>query len=294
MAQKLGELFTQIAAMAGITATDPRLKDIQSIMTEVPDDLLTEINGKIVSIEGAKNNATLKSYFTARALNPIDEILEEKLADAGFSDAEIAAIKADTSTPKKLRAFIDELKKKSAASPKGDAAVKAQIEELQKALSEKDASMKATISEIQSKADRDIFEYAENSVLSALPLIGKDVDADAALHTAKYYIQRELANIKAKAIREKDNSFRLVQMDNPDMDYYNAQHQKLNYHDFIKSTLAARKMLTNSDPANPPAPGTNPKFIPPAPGGTDNVALKEAIKSAKAAYTNGSSVVQGN
>lgn len=295
MAKKLGEFFTELAAMAGIAATDPRLKDVQSIMTEVSDDLITEFTGKITSIEAAKNNSVLKSFFTARALNPIDEILEEKLADAGFSDAEIAAIKADTSTPKKLRSFIDGLKKQKASAPAGDkAALQQEIDKLQGLLANAATEKTSAISAAEKKANESILEYAIDSILSGMPYANKDLDLDVNVLTAKGVIQKALADKKAKVVRMPDNTLKLVQSENPDLDYFNEQHQPVKFSDFTKSTLAAKKMLITSDPANPPAPGTNPKFTPPAPGGTDNVALKEAIKNAKAAYTNGSSVVQGN
>lgn len=297
MAQKLGELFTQIAAMAGITATDPRLKDIQSIMTEVPDDLLTEINGKIVSIEGAKNNATLKSYFTATALNPIDEILEEKLVDLGFTDDEITKIKLEKSTPKRLRSIIEEVKKKKAAAPDKSpekAVLQAEIEKLNAAIAAKDLSVKAAIEEAQKKANESIFEYADNSLLSIMPYANKDLDLDVNVMTAKGVIQKALADKKAKVIRMPDNSFKMVQSEHPDLDFFE-NNKPVNYTDFVKSTLAAKKMLITSDPTPPGTPGNRtPIHTPAPPGGTDNTALKQAIENAKAEYSKGSLVVQGN
>lgn len=295
MAKKIGELFTELAGRIGIAATDPRLKDVQSIMTEVPDELVTEFNDKLTTIEAAKNNATLKSFFTATALNPIDEILEEKLTDLGFSDDEITKIKLEKSTPKRLRSIIDEVKKKKAVAPAGDkAALQQEIDKLQGLLANAATEKTTAISAAEKKANESILEYAIDSILSGMPYANKDLDLDVNVLTAKGVIQKALADKKAKVVRMPDNTLKLVQSENPDLDYFNEQHQPVKFSDFTKSTLAAKKMLITSDPANPPAPGTNPKFTPPAPGGTDNVALKEAIKNAKAAYTNGSSVVQGN
>lgn len=256
MAKKLGEYFTELAAKAGIAATDPRLKDVQSIMTEVPDELITELDGKLTTIEAAKNNAVLKSYFTATALNPIDEILEEKLSDLGFSDDEINKFKIEKSTPKRLRTIIDEVKKKKAVAPAGDKAVlQAEIDKLQGLLATSASEKTTAISAAKAEADKHILEYAINSVLSTMPYANKDLDLDVNVMTARGVIEKALADKKAKVIRLADNSFKMVQSENPDLDYFE-NHKVVNYNDFVKSTLAAKKMLITSEPppANPKAP----------------------------------------
>lgn len=274
MAKKLGEYFTELAAKAGIAATDPRLKDVQSIMTEVPDELITELDGKLTTIEAAKNNATLKSFFTATALNPIDEILEEKLSDFGFSDDEITKFKTEKSTPKRLRSIIDEVKKKKAAAPAGDkAALQQEIDNLQGLLAAAATEKTTAISAAQAEANNRILEYAINSVLSTMPYANKDLDLDVNVMTANGIIQKALAEKKAKVIRTSDNKMKLVQVENPDLDYFE-NHKAVTFNDFVKSTLAAKKMLITSEA--PPA-GPRETIIIPVQEGKGNPNLVTAL-----------------
>lgn len=122
MPQSIGELINNLAIKAGMKADDPNLvsllssPDLQKIT--VPDELVTTIDRGLLNIDDARNNhPVIKNKYFADAYDGLDKFLLTLIQDDTFDETELAEIKAEKSTQKKIQLIHGKLKAKASASP---------------------------------------------------------------------------------------------------------------------------------------------------------------------------------
>ena len=119
---QLGKLLTEMLVNSGynIEADNDALGSLLALDTDVPDDIASSLKSNLLTLESAKNNPDIKKHFTAQALNTIDTGLYEYADEYGkLSDDQIAEIKAEKSSYKKMRMMLDALRNAQQSAPAG-------------------------------------------------------------------------------------------------------------------------------------------------------------------------------
>ena len=85
---KLVDFLNTIAAKCG------KQKEFEGIVNnpvlssvEIPDDVANGINSDLFTLESAKNNSSLKTHFSAGALNGVDAEILAAVEALGFGDS---------------------------------------------------------------------------------------------------------------------------------------------------------------------------------------------------------------
>lgn len=250
----LGQWITELAERAGIEATDPRLKDIQSIQVGLNDEIIDTINSTYMTVDAAKNNQTIASHFKAQFYNGIDALVNEHAAS--IDDEEFQnAVKSQTGTRKKVNALISKYKelsekalKAAEGAGKGDETLKAQIAQLNSEISKyKEEFIPKSILDEQVKVfESERVEGIEKQIIlnrnwsdNYVPSVRYDI--------AKIAINKKLNEIGAIAVRN-GNEIKLVQKENPDMDFY-LNNKVFKFDELVDKVMSENKFIAVSQPS---------------------------------------------
>lgn len=291
MPVNVGTLLTNLAKKAGY---DPTLLAIPADSFEVPDELVTALDGKLLTEESAKNNPALKNYFKSQALDAVDKNILTLLDEFEVGDEvkqEIAGIKNTYDRIPALAKKIRDLEAAKGVANKGDKAVlQDQINNLNKQIAQITADKDKAILEERTKAQQEIAEHMFRHSIESVDLVTDIFDKPTMLAIAKKRIEDELKDQGAKVII-KDGTLTLVQASDEALDFYK-DNKKVTYSDFRDKVLANAKIVKVNNPAGTPGtpanPGATPSTTVPAANPAMNPILAK-IEQAKAAYANTSS-----
>lgn len=266
---KLGDFLNNLARKCN-KENDPALIAILSnselANRDVSDDFANALDRELMSLDGAKNNALLRTHFTAQALNGVDTELLNLANELELGDEVVNSFKSEKNTYNKFRSLKDivrSLKEKSAKE--GDSTKKAeyekQIVELHAKIAQKEDESKAMLEEERKTHQQEITEFLVHSSLMGKPYANKELPQDVQLTLAKTILDNALLKTGAVIVRD-GKSLKLKQKENPDMDYLE-NHKPVSFDDFLNKTLADSKLLAVSGvqpntPTNPNAPYTVP------------------------------------
>ena len=243
---KLGDFLNKLAQKSNMQ-TDANLINFLSNAEiagrEISDDFANALDNSLMSLEGAKNNQQLLNHFKPILLKSADDkfaVLAEKY---GFADE----ILLEKSTYKKfdiLEAKIEaKLKEVNSATDKEkEAKLLKQYEDLQSQLQKLTETKANEIKAITDKYEGEITNMHFNSLLSGKKYATKDLPAEVNTQIARQLIERALQANKATIVR-KDGTLKLVQTDNPEMDYVDSGFNKVSFSDFADKVLAENKLL---------------------------------------------------
>ena len=267
MPKTVGQLISNIAVLAGIPATDERLKDLLSISTEVPDEVFSTINSNVMNLDAAKNNPTLKSHFMASALNGVDATLNDIYEELGVSPEVRKELEAETNTYKRVRLMANKVKELEAKKTKsGDSGDKQKYADEIAKLNQQIADMKESSSkELETLKEQHQGQVREMLIRNQLAGVdyAYDLPKDVNIQTAMNLLQQELKNKKASVVID-GNELKLVNAESPEMVYLE-DHRPVNFSDFRDKVLANNKLLKVQNPGKTNGGGNTD--IPP--GGTD-------------------------
>jgi hypothetical protein len=263
---QLGKLLTEMLVNSGynIEADNDALGSLLALDTDVPDDIATSLKSNLLTLESAKNNPDIKKHFTAQALNTIDTGLYEYADEYGkLSDDQIAEIKAEKSSYKKMRMMLDALRNAQQSAPAGVddetksklATRKEEIEKLQREISEIKAQHEQSLSQVRSEAQNSILNYAIDMELSGKDYAQSELDKSTNILIARQIIDKQLNEMGAKVVSDGNNSLRLVRSDDPDMEFMR-ENKKLTFGSLADQILAEKKLLKTSAPASGNKPNT--------------------------------------
>ena len=243
---KLGDFLNKLAQKSNMQ-TDANLINFLSNAEiagrEISDDFANALDNSLMSLEGAKNNQQLLNHFKPILLKSADDkfaVLAEKY---GFADE----ILLEKSTYKKfdiLEAKIEaKLKEVNSATDKEkEAKLLKQYEELQSQLQKLTETKANEIKAVTDKYESEITNMHLNSLLSGKKYATKDLPSEVNTQIARQLIERALQANKATIVR-KDGTLKLVQTDNPEMDYVDSGFNKVSFSDFADKVLAENKLL---------------------------------------------------
>lgn len=255
---QLGVLLTTLAAKAGIAQDNEHLINFLSkseiANTEVSDEIATAINGNLFDLDAAKANHLLKSHFTRNVLDAFDKNIDSVLSENGLPEEIVAAIKGEPSTYKRIPLLVSEIKKlqeSKAGSNKTDKAeIQKQIDDLQAALATSKSQLATEKAQLQKEYDGKLTEYQLNSILASKKYANVTGDDETskrvAVQTANLFLQESLKSDKA-AIARTEHGFKLVQADNPDVDFYDKNNTKPDFSSYVDGVLARHKLLQVKD-----------------------------------------------
>lgn len=247
----LGDFLKTIAAKSGIESTN---KDLQAILDspslmgqEVPDELATQIQGNLFTIEAAKNNPTLINHFRAAHFNGVDAELNGAFDELSLEDSVRAELANEKSTPKRVRLAVKkiaELERAKIGASKGDKA------ELQKEIDTLNGKLRSQLETFEKekntlieKHSNELLDNDVNTILSGYKLaLPDEMDVVLKLNTAKSVVNKYLDEKDAKLVR--DNGSLKVLRKSTGLDYYDdSNHNKVELKSFIDTALGQNKLL---------------------------------------------------
>jgi len=267
----LGDFLNNQATKLGLQ-NNPHLTSILSnselANREIPDEFAKQLDGGLMSLESAKNNAGLKSHFFSQALNGIDTKLVD---DLDLDEDVISSIKNEQNTYGKIGILKEQIKLlKSKKDTAGDKTKQADYEAQIKKLNEQIVSIKeahdSALKGAESKHQNEILGFIVRNSLSNKPYANKDLKPEVNATVAKALIDAALAQSGAVVVRDGE-TLKLKQASNPEMDYYQ-DNRAVSFDDFSNKILAENKLLAVSGQGNNNPPANNPTRTV-LPGGND-------------------------
>lgn len=250
--------------------------DMQQV--DIPDEFANLLSADLMSLDGAKNNASLKSHFTAIALNAVDKELGNTVTELGFDDD---LFKADNNTYGKLRTLSAKVKelveKKGDAGGKEKADLTKQINELNAKIAQTIEAHKTEVGSLKSQHEQQLMDYRVLGSLQGKNYANKDVPAELNVKFAKTLLDEALSAKGVKIVNDS-GALKLKQSADAALDFYDENHKAVAYDDFVAKVLSDNKLLAVTDPKRVTFPAT-----PPAQGGEapmNTAGFNEAIASA--------------
>ena len=288
----VGEFINAALIKAGVAPDNEFLKKIltnaELTKETVPDELVSQFNSTLLTIDQAKTNYDLKNHFYGAALAPVNKELQNLATAFELSDEEIAEINGVKSTFERIPLLQNKLNaaiQKKAAASGGDKGKHAEEivrlnAEIAAAKAEKDNATR----EISSRYENQILDMALNNFMNQYSYT-EAIPKDVAAMTARNIFDQTVNSKRAK-YKLVNNELTLVNADDESLPFMQ-ENQPVQFKAFVDKIVADNKLLKTATPTPPPAPpargggGNDPKSIPAA---TNNMLEKMAkdLQSAKA------------
>ena len=289
---KIADFLNDLADKVG-NKNDQGLIDFLSradiVNIDIPDSFCNSVTSGTMSLEGAKNNATLKSHFSAQALNLIDSIIADAVNNFNVDFSEF---EAEKSTPKKLKALNAKIKELLEKKPEQSDEWKSKHDDLRKLyvdLNKKYAdtldSHKTELSAVREESNGHVVNYMKSEYLKGLPYADTKRDLDINMDFAQLLIDKAMVKKGAKVVLD-NGALKLVQANDNTMEFLDESHKTVRYEDFVKKILADSQVLSVTDPTkvNPiQQPNVNPAYPQYQPANHPNGIDKSRFDAAMAA-----------
>lgn len=283
MPKKLGDFLNSQALKAGIKADDKALIDLLSRQglndIELPDSFVDSIDNNLLSIEVARNgHPALKSAYYARAFAGVDAELNDLMTANEFDAETVAALKAETSSTKRMIALVNKVKELQAAKAGASAPDKVAIQNKINELNNELASTKQTIATLKAQHAAEINGIKVKGHLSTL--LGKyktvydDLDPVAKNAAINALIEQQLQEKNAEFKFADNGAFDLRTKDG--MNVFGPNNIQLTPDSFLDTTLA--KILKQT--ATPNSGGSKIDSPNPAPGPQGQIGVSPSFAAA--------------
>ena len=269
----VGEFINAALIKAGVAPDNEFLKKIltnaELTKETVPDELVSQFNSTLLTIDQAKTNYDLKNHFYGAALAPVNKELQNLATAFELSDEEIAEINGVKSTFERIPLLQNKLNaaiQKKAAASGGDKGKHAEEivrlnAEIAAAKAEKDNATR----EISSRYENQILDMALNNFMNQYSYT-EAIPKDVAAMTARNIFDQTVTSKRAK-YKLVNNELTLVNADDESLPFMQ-ENQPVQFKAFVDKIVADNKLLKTAPPTPPPAPsargggGNDPKSIP--------------------------------
>lgn len=285
----LGEFFHAQLKKAGINTEDDAIKNFlmhgEFLKIDVPDDIVTSLDSKLISITDAKNNhPDIKPHYTKQSLLTVDKTIEKMLEELGFEDADKAEILSEGSTYKRVPALIHkvrELEARKSLSGKDDkVAIQKQIDELHANLrAEKERADKSEV-EFKNRLRQYKIENKTQSLYNGYKTIYDELDPEIRAMNIQNLLNKNLQDSNSEITFDDNENLVLRKKDGTN--FYGDNNQQVNPQQYLDLLLSKNKLLVTSQKP-PAAPANNPQTnaLPQPPNGSaganNNAYLKSLI-----------------
>lgn len=255
----LGEYIHGLLKKAGADTESDDIKNFllngELVKIEMPDGISKIIDNNLISLKDAKNNhPDIKPHYVNQALTPLDQSIDEWVAEFGMDDDTKAEILKERSTYKRVPMIMRKIKelesKKANTGDKTDkAAYQKQIDDLHAAV--RDAKKQAE--DLKTKFDNDIVEFKlqmhQDSIFDQYETTIDKLPKDVKRTTLRTLLNKELQDKNGKFAFDENGNFVLLQKDGANF-YDKDNNTQINPVKFIESVLSNSQMLVNTKPAN--------------------------------------------
>lgn len=274
----LGEFINSALQKAGIAADNEYLKRVlqnpELTKETVPDEIVSQFNSTLLTLDQAKTNYDLKNHFYGAALAPVEKELQNLATAYELSDEEIAEINAVKSTFSKipaLKAKLDNAMQRKAAAAGGDKGKHAEeIVRLNAEIAAAKAEMANATQRISSEYENKFLDMALNNFMSQYSYTDA-IPKDVAAMTARNLFDQTVSAKRAK-YKLVNNELTLVNADDESLPFMQ-ENQPVQFKSFVDKIVADNKLLKTAGTPPPPAPPAR------GGGGSDNKALPNATMS---------------
>jgi hypothetical protein len=287
----LGEFINSAFQKAGIAADNEYLKRVlqnpELTKETVPDEIVSQFNSTLLTLDQAKTNYDLKNHFYGAALAPVEKELQNLATAYEFSEEDLAELNGIKSTFSKIPALktkLDNAIAKKAAAAGGDKGKHAEeIVRLNAEIAAAKAEMSNATQRISSEYEGKIVDMALNNFMNQYSFTDA-IPKEVAAMTARNIFEQTVNSKRAK-YKLVNNELTLVNADDESLPFMQ-ENQPVQFRAFVDKIVADNKLLKTT-PTPPPAPpargqgggGSDPKSLPNA---TNNMLEKMAKDLASA------------
>jgi hypothetical protein len=255
---KLGDFLNTLAGKAGKTEEIKALLNNAILaQLEIDDTLAGDINSALLTIEGAKNNQTLKTHFSTLALNGVDAEISSAVETLGFDDAVKTELAGEKNTYQRYRKLTSKVKDTldalKAATQNGDPKAiekyTAQINRLNGELaSVKESHVpKSELETLKKQHEGELTNFIVKNTLSTKKYALENVAADINISVAQELVNKALAEKGAVLVKD-GTRLKLMQASDHALEYYVSSNKAVSFNDFVDRTLADANFLAVSNP----------------------------------------------
>lgn len=271
----IAELLHQMAERVEFNSADEALKAIVTnpalSQIQVPAELATDLNRKLMTESEAKINGNVKKHFTATALNGVDAKVKEILDEFGFDEDAKTGIFAEQNSYNRIKLLaqsISDLKDKSITATGGEKkALVDKINELTNLVNAEKAAKAAEVEAVNARWTSTLTNKEIDSMFSNYDY-AMDLDKEIQIQTARNVWERELKNKGGKYVYT-EQGLKLVNAETPDLPF-TIDNKQVDVKQFTEGVLAQNKLLKVT---KVPAPGGTPQPAPqPLPGNSTSKA----------------------
>lgn len=251
MPKSLGKVLNDFATKAGIANDNPALisflqnKELATI--EIPDELLTAMEGNLHSLDSAGANQQLKNKLWAQAYNGLDTEMKRMMDEEAFDDATKMALNSETSSTKRAVQLIKKIKELEAAKSKAAPADKKELTDQINAANQKLSDVvKANKEALEAQAathEQEITDLMYSNHLNLYNLhVPEGFSKEDIIMLAGNKLKTAMREAGELRITRKNGQLELVKPDGTDY-YDNKTQLKKDIKSFTESTLAQHKLL---------------------------------------------------
>lgn len=269
---KIGEFLNKIATKGGISATDKHLIDVlakpELATIEIDDAVANQIDAALMTVEAAKSHPEVLKKIKTETLNGADSVIDRTLTELGYSDEEIADIKADKNTYSRIEKTAKLIKsleaKKAGANAPDKAAFQKQIDELNGKLRTTAEQHDKVVNELKSQHEAEVIDLELSNLVSSKKLsLPEEMDPTLKHQIAVNAVKADLKAKGFQIVKNKETrSLEVKRLDGTDA--YDEKNNKVDLKQLTDGALAQNKLLavTVPDPPAPPAPPVPGKGAP--------------------------------
>jgi hypothetical protein len=247
---KLGDFLNTMASKIG-KQNDSGLIGVLSLDSikniDLPDELANAMNAELMSLEGAKNNASIKSHFKAEALNGVDAELKNLVKELGWEDGIFDAEKDTYAKVRALPTKVKDLLEKKSNDGGNKAELQKQIVELNHKMAQSMETHKAELDKINQQHASQFMDWQVSNLLKGFQYANKDVPSDVNVKFAKTLLDEAFTQRGVKLVND-NGVLKLKQSSDPSLEYFDENHKPVAFPDFASKLLAESKLLAVTDP----------------------------------------------
>lgn len=257
---KQGEFIISLAKQTGTELTDDQTKAILEIATELPEDIDTQIQGKLFTVEAALANSDITGKIKAENFDAVDQKLIEVAKSLGLDEGFIHQLKDTKGTFNRMesvgKAVLQvqkaALEKAAEGAPKGDQ--KELQDEIKKLNTQIASHADDNISKTEHQDTIDGYEdiltdnakamlNLQANTLFAGQNWAMDVDAEVNVTTAKTLFNAELVLKNIKLVNENG----ILKLQSEEGKPYFVDNKEITPQAFANELLAGKKLLKVTD-----------------------------------------------
>jgi hypothetical protein len=267
---KAGELLGELLTKAGVDVTNEKLKPILSSSLEIDDEFASEIQSKLMTMEGAKSKVEIKNHFVRQFTQGLDQDVKEFVEAGGYTDIleKMAPIK---STGERIKLVLAEIAAISKNKDPKDEDAKAAL----KALKEQNALLNTQLAKEKQDRETDkttlLNEFDQKLVNTSVLAKFNSLPWSESIHEAarpilaKQFLDQALGDYKAKITKDENGNLQLIGVETQSP-VFDSKNNPVTLDGLIKDIMTANKFIKVAGGNEGGGTQHNQRFIPPAGG----------------------------